>query len=229
MNQSITDPLHIAFILDGNRRWAKKNLTSGHKKGIEVAKDNILNLIKLGIPYASYYIFSKDNNRRSKEEVTLLKAIFNSFFNENGSFIAENKIKINILGDVKSFDENLYNKLQNLIQQTNIKDHKITLNLAINYSARSEILRAVKNILKDNKNPNDLTEQDFEKYLYTKGMKDPDLLIRTGGEKRLSDFLLWQSSYSEIFFKDVLWPDFKEQDLLDILQEYKTRERRYGK
>ncbi len=228
MSTNKNNPKHVAFILDGNRRWAKKHLISGYSKGIEVAKENILSLIELGIPIATYYIFSQDNNKRSLDEIKLLKSLFNSFFENNLSFIKDNKIKVNILGDLKSFDESIYLKLKNIKNQE-LLDHKITLNLAINYSAKQEIVRATKNIMAENIAIDDINTDLFAKYLYTKGMKDPDIVIRTGGEKRLSDFLLWQLSYSEIFFKDMLWPDFTKEHLVQILQEYKTRERRYGR
>ncbi len=228
MSTNKNDPKHIAFILDGNRRWAKKHLVSGHNKGIEVAKENVLSLIELGIPIATYYIFSQDNNKRSLDEIKLLKSLFHSFFENNLSFIKDNKIRVNILGDLKSFDESLYLKVQD-IENQEPDNCKITLNLAINYSAKEEIVRATKSIMLNNIAIDDITTDVFAKHLYTKGMQDPDIIVRTGGEKRLSDFLLWQLSYSEIFFKDMLWPDFTKEHLIQILQEYKTRERRYGK
>ena len=214
---------HNAFIMDGNGRWGKKKgkgRNFGHLKGVETVKRIVKASIKLNIPIITFYVFSSENWRRPRNERSYLFKLIKSYFSKEIKSIIKQGIKINILGEVKKFSSDLKATLKNSSVLTN-KNKKIIVNLAINYGSKAEIFQALKKTKK-------LTYKNFEKNLYTKNMPDPDILIRTGGYKRLSNFLLWQLAYTELFFLKKLWPDFKSTDLLLIIKKYKKIKRNYG-
>ncbi|WP_342262033.1 polyprenyl diphosphate synthase [Alphaproteobacteria bacterium endosymbiont of Tiliacea citrago] len=211
---------HIALILDGNRRWGKKNkksLTEAYKKGAEVLQEIVLELIKLKIPMATMYGFSFENWNRSLYEISVIMVAFMSFLEENIEFFTKNNIKIKFIGDLSFFDEKVKSILFELEYLTN-KNTEILIQLAVSYSGRNEILEAMGKSQREN--------LAFEDCLYMKN--SPDLLIRTGGCRRLSNFLLWQIAYTELFFLDKLWPEFCKEDLHNILQEYKSTSKNNG-
>ena len=215
---------HIAFIMDGNGRWGKKKgkgRNFGHLKGIETVKKIVKESIRLNIPIITFYVFSSENWKRPKyEKAYLFKLIKNYFLKEIKSIISQG-IKINILGEIKKFSPDLKQVLKKSIQLTD-KNKKIIVNLAINYGSKTEIFQALKKTRKN------LNIKNFKKNLYTKNMPDPDILIRTGGFQRLSNFLLWQLAYTELFFLKKLWPDFNSNDFKKIIIKYKNIKRNYG-
>ncbi|MDR2008472.1 MAG: di-trans,poly-cis-decaprenylcistransferase [Alphaproteobacteria bacterium] len=222
---------HLAVIMDGNRRWAKlHNLDffKGHEKG----SDNIellLNLaIKNDIKYLSIYAFSSENWLRGEQEIAYLKDLIIYYLNEQEDYFIKNQVRVLVIGEYAAFGVDISNKIESLIAKTN-DFNNLTFIIALNYGARSEIIRAAKALLQENKNLDNLDENLFSEYLYTKNIPDPDLLIRTGGEKRLSNFLLWQLSYTELFFEDTMWPDFNEDCFNRALNSFYARERRVGK
>jgi len=215
---------HVAFIMDGNGRWGTRNGKGrqfGHIKGVEVVKNIIKSALKLNIPILSFYVFSSENWKRPKKEINFLFRLISNYFNKEIHNISEKKIKLNILGDIKSLPKNTQLILQK-INQMKINSKKILVNLAINYGSRDEIIFAI------NKTKKKINKKNFENNLYTNGLPDPDILIRTGGYKRLSNFLLWQLAYTELFFLDKLWPDFNSQDLKKIIVKFKKIKRNYG-
>ena len=215
---------HVAFIMDGNGRWGTKNGKGrkfGHVKGVEVVKNIIKSSLKLNIPILSFYVFSSENWKRPKKEINFLFRLISNYFNKEINNISEQKIKLKILGDLKSLPKNTQLILKK-INQMKINSKKILVNLAINYGSRDEIIFAI------NKTKKKINKKSFEKNLYTSGLPDPDILIRTGGYKRLSNFLLWQLAYTELFFLDKLWPDFNSQDLKKIILKFKKIKRNYG-
>ena len=219
---------HIAIIMDGNGRWGKKRGKSrnfGHLKGVDVIRNLVRESIKKKIPILTFYTFSTENWKRPRKEISFLFNLIESYFDKEINNLKNNGIKIDILGNLKSLPNKVKNCLNRSMEIT--KDcKKIRVNLAINYGSRNEIFNAFK-ILKEKKLK--LSIRVFEKNLYTKALPDPDILIRTGGEKRLSNFLLWQLSYSEIYFVKKLWPDFKIKDFNNILRHFKTVKRNFGK
>ena len=214
---------HIAFIMDGNGRWGKKKgrgRNYGHLKGVETVKKIVIASIKLKIPIVTFYVFSSENWKRPRGEIKyLFKLIEKYFLNEIKSVITQG-IKINIIGDLKKLPNDLKKVLQKSIKYTN-KNKKIIVNLAINYGSKNEIINAFK---KTNK----INIKNFEKNLYTKDMPNPEILIRTGGHQRLSNFMLWQLAYSELFFLKKLWPDFNSNDLKNIIIKFKRSKRNFG-
>ena len=225
---------HIAIIMDGNRRWAKKNnmpVKLGHKQGAETLKKIVRYANRIGIKYMTVYAFSTENWKRSKEEVDALMSLLENYLDQFSREADDENIVIRVLGDEEALSESLRNKINEVVSAT--KDNTgIIFNIALNYGGRNEIVNATKNICKDVKNglikPEDITEEMFSSYLYTKDDPDPDLLIRTSGEIRLSGFLPWQSVYSEFYFTNVLWPDFTEKDLDEAIAEYNKRNRKFG-
>ena len=215
---------HIAFIMDGNGRWGRKkgkNRNFGHLKGVEVVKKIVKASIKLKIPVLSFYVFSSENWKRPKKEINFLFKLINIYFLKEIDSLIKQNIKINILGDLKPLPLNV-KKILNRVTKLTKNNNKIKVNLALNYGARDEIIMAFKKIKKN------LSKKQFEKNLFTKNMPNPDILIRTGGHKRLSNFLLWQLAYTELFFLEKLWPDFKVNDLKKIIKKYKTIKRNFG-
>ena len=216
---------HIAFIMDGNGRWGKKRgkgRNFGHLKGVETVKKIVSASVKLKIPVITFYVFSSENWKRSRNEKSYLFKLIKNYFSREIKNIIHQGIKINILGELSKFSNDLKLTLKNSINLTK-KNKKIIVNLAINYGSKNEIIRALKKIKKK------INIKNFEKNLYTKNIPEPDILIRTGGYQRLSNFLLWQLAYTELFFLKKLWPDFTSNDLLRIIKKYKTIQRNYGK
>ena len=215
---------HVAFIMDGNGRWGKKNNRGrkfGHLKGVETVKKIVSNSIKLKIPFVTFFVFSSENWRRPKSEILFLFSLINRYFSKEINNVISEGIKINILGDIKRLPEKIRKTLKKTIFLTR-KNKKINVNLAINYGSKNEILNALK------KTKNKINFKNIEKNLYTKNMPDPDILIRTGGRQRLSNFLLWQLAYAEIFFLNKLWPDFNKSDFKKIIEKYKKTKRNFG-
>ena len=215
---------HIAFIMDGNGRWGekkKKGRNFGHLKGVEVVKKIVDGSIKLKIPILSFYVFSSENWKRPKKEIRFLFKLISIYFSKEINNLMKQKIKINILGDKRGLPLNIKKILTKVLNLTKY-NRKITVNLALNYGSRNEIINAFKKI---NKIKN---KKDINKYLYTKNIPDPDILIRTGGYKRLSNFFLWQLAYTELFFLIILWPDFNDKEQKKIIREYKKIKRNFG-
>ncbi len=214
---------HIAFIMDGNGRWGKKKgkgRNFGHLKGVETVKKIVKSSIQLNIPILTLYVFSSENWKRPKKEINFLFKLITSYFSKEIKNIMDQGIRINILGDLNKLSFDIKKTLKKTIFLTK-KNKKIIVNLAINYGAKNEILNAFKKTKKINM-------KNFEKNLYTKKMPNPDILIRTGGHQRLSNFMLWQLAYSELFFLKKLWPDFNSNDLIKIIKDYKKSKRNFG-
>ena len=214
---------HIAFIMDGNGRWGKKkkkNRNFGHLKGVETVKKIVSSSIKLKIPIVTFYVFSSENWKRPQKEVSFLFKLINNYFSKEIENVISQGIKINIIGELKKLNSDIKTTLKKTMKLTK-NNKKITVNLAINYGSKNEILNACKKTKK-------LNLRNFEKNLYTIGMPNPDILIRTGGHRRLSNFLLWQLAYSELFFLKKLWPEFNSKDLLNIIKRYKKSKRNFG-
>ena len=214
---------HVAFIMDGNGRWGKKRNKSrnyGHLKGVETVKKIVQKSIKLKIPIVTFYVFSSENWKRPKTEVSYLFSLIKNYFTQEIQSVIKQGIKINILGDINKLNFKIKNSLKKSIKLTK-KNNKIIVNLAINYGSKNEMITAMKKTKKIN-------IKNFEKNLYTQNMPDPDILIRTGGHKRLSNFMLWQLAYAELFFLKKLWPDFNAKDLSLIIKNFKKSKRNFG-
>ena len=214
--------------MDGNGRWGRKRGKSrnyGHTKGVEVIQKIVKYSIKKKIPVLTFYTFSTENWKRPKKEITFLFNLIENYFQKEIINLKKNGVKIDILGNINTLPKKIKKCLINSKKITKKCDN-IRVNLAINYGSKNEIINATKAI---KKNKSKFTIKSLEKNLYTKGMPDPDLLIRTGGKKRLSNFLLWQLSYSEIYFINKLWPDFKVKDFIKILNHFKRVRRNFGK
>jgi undecaprenyl diphosphate synthase len=220
---------HVAIIMDGNGRWAlkrKKPRTFGHKEGIRNIKPIIKFCQARNVKFLTLFVFSLDNWKRSKKEVSYLFAMLDNFLKKQLNYLIKNKIKINFIGEKKKIEKKLYLNIKNVEKKTS-KDFNITVNLAFNYSSKVEILNSLKKTVKNKKITN-LTLETINNNLYTKDVPDPDILIRSGGYSRLSDFLLWQIAYSEIFFIKKLWPDFNPNDLNKIFKKYTSTKRNFG-
>ena len=230
-NFSVPPLTHLAIIMDGNGRWAKKKglpRYEGHKKGAEVAKLVVEECVRLKIKCLTLYAFSKENWQRPKEEVNFLFDLLCFFLKKELKNLQVQKIKLNILGDVEGLPDKAQSVVREVCEATKDNDRMI-LNLALNYSGREEIIRACRRILEDKISPSDIDERLFRSYLYTSDQPDPDLIIRTSGEMRLSNYLLFQSAYSELYFTKTLWPDFTKEDLYKALEDFSKRERRFGR
>ena len=225
-------PRHIAIIMDGNGRWAKKRglpRTAGHAVGAETFRRVATHCKDLGVEYLSVYAFSTENWKRPKEEVDAIMGILETYLHEAIETMERDRVKMKFFGDISVLSP----KLQDLIAETEqISDtfDGVQVNMCVNYGGRSEIIRAAELWAKDRDagDTEELTEEKFGSYLYSAGVPDPDLIIRPSGEYRLSNFLMWQSAYSELYFTDVLWPDFDERELDKAIIEYQQRDRRYG-
>lgn len=223
-------PTHIAIIMDGNGRWAKaKNRPRlfGHNAGMKTLKKIVRASSDAGIKILTVYAFSTENWKRSTEEVNGLMNIAIEYFHKEVGELHQNNVKINVIGNL--------NRLSEKVRDASIKAMKITagntgliLNIAFNYGGRDDILQAVREIVAQGVKPEDLTEQDISDHLYTKGLADPDLLIRTSGESRISNFMLWQLAYTEFMFTDIYWPDFEVDNYYEMIENYQKRNRRYG-
>tara|TARA_B100000029_G_scaffold25277_1_gene24922 strand:+ start:4468 stop:5145 length:678 start_codon:yes stop_codon:yes gene_type:complete len=218
---------HVAIIMDGNGRWGLKRYNSrkfGHKKGIETVKKIVEASIKKKIKYLTLYTFSTENWKRPNHEINFLFKMLDEYLVKNLNNLIKNNLKLNIIGSINKFPKKLKKTLINAANKTS-KNKNLQINLALNYGSKSEIIRSIKLIIKKKIYPN---IKNFEKNLYTSSLPDPDILIRTGDTKRLSNFLLWQISYAEIFFIKKLWPDFTKKDYYSILNKYKKTKRKYG-
>lgn len=227
-------PKHIAIIMDGNGRWAKaKHLPRnfGHQEGMERVIDVVENCSALGIEYLTLYAFSTENWKRPSDEIAGLMNILVIYIRRELNKLHNNNIKLNILGDISKLPEKPRLEVEKAVEKTK-NNTKMVLNIALNYGGRDEIIYGIKELLKDYKmgkmNIESITTESFSEYLYTKDQPDPDLLIRPSGELRISNFMLYQMAYSEFWFSNVLWPDFKEKNLYTAVLEYQKRNRRFG-
>ena len=228
-------PRHVAIIMDGNGRWAKakgKVRSFGHQEGVVSVRKIMDAVTQLGLKYLTLYTFSTENWNRPEEEVQALMSLLVSAIHRETPDMMKKNVRLTAIGDLSRLREDAYNTLQECIDTTSANTGT-TLVLALSYSSRWEITRAARQlaqeVLEQKINPNDITEAMVSDHLTTKNIPDPDLLIRTGGEKRISNFLLWQLSYAEFFFTDVFWPDFREEELYEAILYYQQRERRFGK
>ena len=224
-------PKHIAIIMDGNGRWAKKRLMpriSGHKKGLESVRTVITQCQKLNIPFLTLFAFSTENWLRPTQEVNFLMSLFQESIKKESSALIKHNVRFKLIGDRKPFPKKLVDKIKELEKLTE-KNTGLTLSVAINYGGRWDIVNAVNKYQKETVSKKPLTQKNLIQNLSLNYAPDPDLLIRTGGEKRISNFLIWQFSYSELYFTETLWPDFNERALMTALFEFQKRERRYGK
>lgn len=228
-------PQHIAVIMDGNGRWAAKRglpRNMGHKKGAEVVVQIAKAAKELGVKFLTLYAFSTENWKRSPEEVSGLMALLREYLDKNFKELEENDVRIRFIGERQMLDADIVAKMEKLEERTK-GNRSLGLQIALSYGSRQEIVNAARKIAERIKvgdmSVKDIDEEAFSDMLYTAGVPDPDLVIRTSGEQRLSNYLLWQVAYSEFFFTPTLWPDFTEQELAKIIENYQTRERRYGK
>lgn len=227
-------PKHIAIIMDGNRRWAKaqgKPASFGHKEGAKTLEKIVRYANKIGLQYITVYAFSTENWKRTEDEVKALMMLLQSYLDEYSKRADTENIRVKILGDITALSSGMQKSINKCMERT--KDNTgVTFNIALNYGGRDEIIKAVKEIASEVKNEKlkieDITEQKISDYLYTKGQPDPDLLIRTSGELRLSNFLPWQLVYTEFLFVNKNWPDFEEEDLDKAILEYQKRTRKFG-
>jgi undecaprenyl diphosphate synthase len=227
-------PYHIAIIPDGNGRWAQRHHLSrieGHKKGLEAAKTVMDACEELQIKIITLYAFSKENWRRPRREVSALMGLLQEYLRKRQQELLERNIRINIIGDVEDLPTPIRKSLTETVQKTRHKDGLI-VNLALSYGGRSEIVAGVKKVIEEIEVgqiiKDEVTPETFSRYLFTGNLPDPDLLIRTSGELRISNFLLWQIAYTELYFTTTLWPDFGKEELINACIEYQNRERRFG-
>jgi undecaprenyl diphosphate synthase len=228
-------PKHIAVIMDGNGRWAKQQgqlRTFGHENGVKAVRDTVEGAAEIGIEYLTLYAFSTENWNRPKTEVDALMQLLVHSINNETKTLNDNDIRLLAIGDLKSLPEHCYNELQEAINNT-ASNKRMTLVLALSYSSRWEITEAVKSIAakvqKGELSPEAINEEIINGSLCTAGFPEPELMIRTSGEHRISNFLLWQMAYAEFYFTDKLWPDFRKEDLYEAIVDYQNRERRFGK
>ncbi len=227
-------PKHVAIIMDGNGRWAKaKGLprVMGHRAGIKSVRAVVEAAREVDIEVLTLYAFSVENWKRTAREVSTLMGLLNEYLRRELPNLMKHEIRLNVIGDIEGLPKNVRRNLNQVMEKTR-PNRKMVLNLALNYGGRSEILQAVRKISSDVKagalEPEDVDEATFARFLYTDGQPDPDLLIRTSGEQRISNFLLWQISYAELYLTPTLWPDFGKADFIKAVQEYQHRERRFG-
>lgn len=228
-------PNHVAIIMDGNGRWAKKigrKRAFGHENGTKSVRECIDQSIKLGIKNLTLYVFSTENWNRPKYEVKALMDLLVYSLEKERINLIDNGIKLNVIGDIEALNDKPKSKLKSIISETK-NNKKLNLNLAISYGSKQEIVNAIREVSNKVKNniisSKNIDENIINEHLYTRNLPNVDLLIRTGGEKRVSNFLLWQIAYAEMYFTDILWPDFKREDFMKALDDYQKRERRFGK
>ena len=228
-------PNHVAIIMDGNSRWAQKkdlNKEKGHKAGVKKARLAVEFFLENGIKELTLFAFSTENWGRQKKEVEALMKLFLEAINEQTPDLIKNKVKLNFIGEISRFDKILIKQIKKSQESTNKYDSKMNLNIAISYGGRWDLEQALKkiidDILKETIKIRNLNEDLISNYLSTSQIKDPDMIIRSGGEKRISNFFLWQAAYSEIYFSDKLWPDFNEKDFEKALDEFSLRKRKFG-
>ena len=215
---------HIAFIMDGNGRWGKKKKKGrnfGHIKGVEAVKKIVSSSVRFKIPVVTFFVFSSENWKRPKKEISFLFKLISNYFSKEIKSVMSQGIKINIIGEMNKLSPEVKKILKKTMHLTK-KNKKILVNLAINYGSKNEILNAIKKTKKK------LSLKNFEKNLFTKNIPHPDILIRTGGHQRLSNFMLWQLAYAELFFLKKLWPDFNSKDLKRVINQYKQSKRNFG-
>ena len=227
-------PAHVAIILDGNGRWAKKRglpRSMGHREGCKVVEQTVEDAAKLGIRYLTVYAFSTENWKRSAEEVGTLMQLFRYYMKRLLKVAKANNVRVCMIGERSRFDNDIIEGINRLEEETR-DNTQMTFTIAVNYGSRDEITRAVRHMLKDCQtgilSPDQVSEETISGYLDTREIPDPDLLIRTSGEERLSNFLLWQLAYAEFYFTDVLWPDFNKAELEKAIEKYNSRDRRFG-
>ena len=221
---------HLAIIMDGNRRWARSNNMpsyEGHRKGAENLWDIITYVQKLKLKYLTVFVFSTENWKRSKKEISFLMNLLNQFLNETISKIDKNNFKIRFIGDFLAFEKQVIDKI-NIITEISSNNTGVVVTLALNYGGRLDIISGINKILLNNKRIDQINEIEFKKYTSNKDLPDPDLLIRTGGEMRLSNFLLWDLAYTELMFVKEMWPDFKKSILENCMAKFAKRNRKYG-
>ena len=224
-------PKHIAITMDGNGRWAEskgKLRVFGHKNGVTAVRETVEAAAKIGIEFLTLYAFSTENWDRPDSEINALMALLVSAINKETKTLMKNNIKLSTIGATENLPSKARKELLEAVDKTK-ENTSMTLTLALSYSGRWEIINATKKLISDCINPDTITEQTFQQYLTTKNVPDPELLIRTSGEYRISNFLLWQIAYSELYFTDILWPDFRKADLEKAIVDYQNRERRFGK
>lgn len=229
MEKDLKLPQHIAFIVDGNRRWAKSHhlpVTEGHRRGANVVMRIINDCLDFGIPMATFYIFSTENWKRSEREVNFLMKLGEWWIINTVDEFGKRGVRLKAIGRIEELSPRLKSSIYQAMEKTK-ENTSFTLNIAINYGGRREIVDAVNKILEEGKKKTSVEE--FSDYLYTRGLPDPDLLIRTGGEQRISNFLLYQSAYTEFYFTPVYWPDFSREEFEKALRDYSRRTRRWGK
>ncbi|MDD4357524.1 MAG: isoprenyl transferase [Smithellaceae bacterium] len=227
-------PRHIAIIMDGNGRWAKQHTMGrirGHKKGAQAVRTTVTACREIGIQVLTLFAFSSENWGRPDEEVNALMSLLEDYLDKETPTLQKQQIRLNSIGDIDRLYPLVKKKLLDVVKLTEQND-KMVLNLALSYGSRDEIVLAIRKMISDSQKGKldieDINQDLVGHYLYTDGMPDPDLLIRTSGEYRISNFMLWQLAYTELYFTDVLWPDFKKDDLLNAIAEYQLRERRFG-
>lgn len=224
-----TQPNHVAIIMDGNRRWAKTRglaIQKGHEAGADALEQTVRSAIKFGIRYLTVFTLSTENLReRSNFEISFLFSLLEKVVQKKLSILEENGVHLKCIGDLTGLPDKLQKILASAEERLS-RNNRLFLNVAINYGSRDEIVQAVRKI---NKSPDEINEEDIEAHLYTAGIPDPDLIIRTGGQKRQSNFLLWQGSYAELYFTDTLWPGFTEKEFKKALKDYSQRKRNFGR
>ena len=224
-------PKHVAIIMDGNGRWAKKRRLprmEGHRAGSKSVKEVVETSARMGIKYLTLYAFSKENWKRPKKEISTLWRLLEDYLKREDKVLVNNNLRLKVIGQIEEIPVEVQGELRRVEELTK-NNTRMTVVLALNYGGRAEIVDAVKNIMVDRSiEPESLTEEMFSSYLYTSGIPDPDLLIRTGGELRISNFLLWEIAYSEIWITPAFWPDFRRIHFLQAVIEFQKRERRFG-
>jgi undecaprenyl diphosphate synthase len=234
MNNPDNIPLHVALIMDGNGRWAKKHRLpkiAGHRAGAKSVREVIEAAKELGVKVLTLYTFSTENWKRPKEEIDALFGLLHDYLDKEEAKLNANNIKFTVIGDIEAMPGSVRGRVKKVMDST-AGNTSLTLNLALNYGGRPEIIHAVRDVVRDvcagKVDPDKIDEGLFSNYLYTAGLPDPDLVIRTSGECRVSNFLLWQIAYSELYITNKLWPDFGKSDFKAAISEYQRRERRFG-
>ncbi|MFA4930524.1 MAG: polyprenyl diphosphate synthase [Patescibacteria group bacterium] len=226
-------PKHLAIIMDGNRRWAKEmgknSVTDGHRAGSEVLEEIVMAARELQIEYLTVYLFSTENFARSAAELQGLFDLSVEFAQKKWQKLRDNQVKVQVYGDLSLFPSAVSRAMNYLMEKTTSNDHKLTLGLCFGYGGRQEIVDACQSMIKEGIKPGEVTAESLEKHLYMPEVSDVDLMIRTGGAMRLSNFLLWKIAYAELYFVDKYWPEFGREDLIVALEQYGERERRFGK
>ncbi|MBR2695978.1 MAG: isoprenyl transferase [Parasporobacterium sp.] len=235
MDNELKIPRHIAIIMDGNGRWAKKRhrpRTYGHAKGAKVLEQILEDADDLGVKYFTVYAFSTENWARPYEEVKVIMNLFREYLVSSLAKCMKNNVRARIIGDRTKLSPDIIDAIRNL-EETTKNNTGISFQIAMNYGSRDEIIRAVRKLVREERegkiDASEISEEMLEQYLDTADIPDPDLLIRTSGEERLSNFLMWQLAYAEFYFTDVLWPDFNKEELIKAIEKYSSRDRRYGK